>query len=293
MYNEAQKLAFIDTISHTSGRNACKSIFRNSEKFEAANGADIGFFSREQLVDFLNSVKLLSLTTSREYISYLGRYRAWCKNDDPFDITKDDIDFEKSIRESFFKNPTDLIHEVKLGLSPDRDPYPAVGLYLAWVGLSADEAAKLTNSQIDLDAGVITNDSGSIIVDKIDEEILVLLREFKDDAYKSLVPVQNTNRFIHKRASKISKINEVTKDSLFRAIGEFKVYIEQLIPESRATYQNVLRSGRLYRLYQAELSGLDISPKNKKIINSILCSKGDIFDNLFQYRKYKEAFGLQ
>lgn len=135
----------------------------------------------------------------------------------------------------------------------------------------------------------------------IDGLILAQLRAFKSAqiATRTLkqtfdVLPQTTNKFLHKMVSKNSARAEVKKSTLYSSINDFKDYAEIAMHKpSRISYQNALRSGRMYRLYKEEKSGLEVLPQNKDRINSILCSKGDIFDNLFQYRKYKEAFGLQ
>lgn len=300
MYNEAQKLAFIDTISHVSGRNACRKIFNNSEKFEKDILTDLSAFDKTTMVKFLNSVKIISLTSLREYSMYISKYIEFCNNSTKFDVSKDDIDFVGAIKNTMFSSPSDLIREVNFGIDPNKDSYAAAALYLAWCGVEISEALELKNDQVNLDSGVISLNGNDRTL-YIDREILAKLIEYKSVMIETRtqgqtysVTPQTTDKFLYKMVSKNSNRSEVKRSALTSKISEMKIDAERILrKESRLSYQNALRSGRMYRLYRAELSGVDISHKNKKTINSILCSKGDIFDNLFQYRKYKEAFGLQ
>lgn len=308
MYNKEAKEKYLNGEIGSKNAGDFRAVANASANMEAQFDRDLAYFTREEVIQLINSLELTNPLTVKGYLSAIRNYQIMCSNDTELadnPISKEEIDIVSGIKKCFY----DSYHSVKCSLEKGMsftDGYaePAA-LTLAWLGISFPEACTLQTNQVDLMNGVIARYPKRDIVFGNDEpEALKTLRTYANTSksyrtrnctYEVYQP-KNNPYFLHAMVSKgsIDKVAKpITRSNLTSSFAKLMMKVKEQGDNVNYSYADVLRSGELYRLYVAEKNGLAVTSKiNEERVCSMISGKMPYYELMYQYKKYKQAFNL-
>lgn len=313
MYNEEQKLRFLDTVESESSRKAIASMFNRFEEYETKLHQDIAEWRIDQIYSTIESMYIFDFGTIKQYLSTLTLYKRYFadlhnSNDDDGVIIlpkldASNIDITHNIREVLINSPRMLKVEIEKTRDPSQGHYICAAACFAWLGIDSKTMPNIKDSAVDFQNRSIVDEECNIAIENISVDIIDVLRQYweTDEAIRwhhapcRVYPIYN-GKFLHV----MSGINSKKESSPIKYTSirnEFANLAKEAktcddIP-SRLEYPNILRSGGLYRLYQLEQTGVDIfSGKNDELLQSTYAAPGKLFDIRSLYRQYKRAFNL-
>lgn len=309
MYNEEQKLRFLETIESASSRKAIMSMFNRFEKYEEKLFKDISKWSIDQIYNSIESMYIFDFGTIKQYLSTLTLYKRYVdsqhnnKNSIVLSPKLDasNIDITQNIQEVVIKDPSMLKIEIENVRDPSQGHYICAAACFAWLGIDSKTMPNIKDSSIDFQNRSIVDEDCNIAIENIPSEIMGVLRQYweTDEAIRwhhapcRVYPIYN-GKFLHVMSGINSK-KESTPIKYTNIRNEFANFAKEAkvcddIP-SRLEYPNILRSGGLYRLYQLEQTGVDIfSGENDDLLLQTYSAPGKTFDIRSLYRQYKRAF---
>lgn len=308
MYNEAEKIKYVEQFSSKDSKNEFVRVFKAAEPFEQIFQKDLAGFNRDELLNFLNSLEMANPLTIKKYLSRIHQYQ---KDVNPYNqylehpLSKDDIDLVPAMRKNFFKSFSDVMIEVQKARPLNAGyPEPAI-LAFAWMGFESDEIGPIEKKDVNLVQGYVLDQwHGQKI--KMENSVLEVLRAFdgvttsyRDTRGTFVVYAEKTPYFLKRMFREDSKKKPLEpKPFTAREITTVISGLKQAAAVNGNTvhinYADVQRSGQFYRLYQAEQNGIDICSVENA---GILCRETRIvfkryYDILAQYKAYKKAFDL-
>ena len=303
MYNEEFKMNFLANNISQSVQRQYVTLFNHTQKFEYQLNKDFYQFSKEEAVHCINQIRMIDLTVTRNVLPFVNNYRSLSNNSSLDPIKKEDLDFANAIRKTLYKDIDDLFAEIEKAVSFEDGYYSVAATCFAWLGIDIEDVGDIPDTGVDFDSQTIYVPKKGFVKHTNNEKVFHALKTYAytNEAIRTqnrtftVKPLPN-GKFLHLMVTKNSKkpAKIISKKDIMSELSFLKLRIEEAIPESRLTYANVLKSGRLNRIYQAEQNGLDIaSEEGKELLIREFNNKGDIFDLLHLYRKYKEAFELQ
>lgn len=298
MYNEELKMDVIKQKCFKGSISSYVTLFNAASSFEEKLQKDLSNFTNDEIIELLNSFDFTHPQSVRDTLAEINKYKEW-RGTQPHSVTKDDVDFAASIRRTLYDSAHSLIMEIQNAVGLDEGFYVVPALCFAWIGISLEDAGQVPYDGIDFVKGVIYNPSGSVIASFSEPEITEALLVYS----KTTEAIRTQNRtftvrplfnekFLHLMVTHGSK--KIPKPLSRKDIMREATILKEKAKSTRMTYSNILKSGKLNRLYRLEKSGIDVySSSNHDIVQQIFADKNNVFDNLFLYRKYKEAFNLQ
>lgn len=313
LYNEEVKRKFLEEEAKNKvDRVHFSSVLNAFCRFEQLDQVDIAEMCKPTIIRCLEDLGLDEIATVRAYITVGNRYVKWCRTSGCFvgasngfdGLSVDDIDISSAIRQSFFKNEVDLINSIQAVHDLDSGYADAPVLALAWLGLTMKEVLALRDSDIDLEGRIIHLPDGNSINGFSDIIHDVLYRystcrvssRDKGNITQEVVKDLSIDSFIKRMIPRGSKFfgrpvsHTQVRGQLDLMITKFRQSGSTRLP----TFSNVWRSGRFYKLYQVEQSGVDVFDfRNRPIIEEVFRHKKNYHDTIKMYRWYKKAFSLE
>lgn len=163
MYNEVQKQRFIDSLNSESVQRYMRWMFTSLEDTEERLQRDIALFELEDLQKALNSIAGMRRKNTESMVYNLERYLKWCDEQGiprSLAIESVEVDTTSKIRSRMVDSPKSLARSLKEVFDDPRmrtiDSVYRTYLWLAYAGFTTEEAAKITESNIDFNKMKIT-----------------------------------------------------------------------------------------------------------------------------------------
>lgn len=310
MYNEAEKLQYVEHIAGKDSKNEFVRVFKTATPFEEKLEKDLADFHRDEIIGFINELELTNPLTAKKYLSRIRQYQRDVNptlTDNERPVTKDDIDIASAIRKHFFKSYSDMIAELqKVRPLNAGYPEPAI-LTFAWLGFEANDIGKLKKEDVNLLSGYVkVQDNPFAQQIELDDEMLEVLRSFdgvttayRDTKGTFMVHAEDSPYFLRRMLRTDSK-KKTSNPKMFtgRDVTKFINDLQKAATANQEqiglTYTDVQRSGQFHKVYQIEQSGIDVCDYKRA---DILCSltntsETHFYDILAQYKAYKQAFDL-
>lgn len=310
MYNEEQKLQYLETIESESSRKYASNTLQRFEQAEESVGLDIAEWDVGKIYSTIESMYIFDFGTMKQYLSILSGYikyvRSRGSNNRGDFIPKLDIsciDISQNIRDIIIRSPFDLQNELRKAIDPSQGYYIVAAACFAWLGIDIRTMPLIKDTAVDFTLREIVDANCDIDIRGIDSAILGILREYweTEEAIRwhhaacRVYPLNN-GKFLHLMVGENSKkdIGPVKVRSIQMEFTSIcKAYEKNTGEQSPLSYSNLLRSGGLYRIYQLEKSGVDVfSGKSDDILAKTYAAPGKTFDIRSLYRQYKRAFDL-
>ena len=308
MYNEEIKEQFFATFPE-------KSQYRTRTRLESIStaeqnlGKDLTEFSDEDLRKWFSGFNWISSDAVRSCIADFGRYNRWAHSTNQgfqftdaierLDIRKD-IDFTRGIRALWLGSPDSLVSTVTRVYPIDEGYVALPALIFAWLGFTAGEAAQIASKQVDCAQRRVFMPSGALYPYPIPEVFWEPLEVYaktvaseRESNSSRKVYADDLGFFLRRMITEESKKSgePYTSGLISSSITNFSRQYEKRFHERiRFSYVTIIQSGRYYRLYQSELSGVNLYAKeNKELVCEL--GKGKMAgDVLTIYEAYRAVF---
>lgn len=316
MYNEEVKRKFLEWYYQGHKQNSQHlRYFEIVQPFEESVGKDISEFQKEDARDCLVSLGVSSAGSMRNIISFFRQYEKWCVDNNVFEnvhcgfcmLSVRDVDMSPSFSEVYFKDEDDFLQSLHAIREFDNG-YPDVPYFIfSWLGLSKEYAVSVRESDVDLEDKVIYCPDGSICAMGFSDKIRDILQAFKDckmgtrgtrTGYRTVYKDRSADVFIKRFLPRGTKNVEnygkpYTVSQMNGQINKYKTIDISEALLRKFTYQNVAKSGALFRLYIAEKSGVNVlASENKKLMLLVNNSEAGKSNLSKDYIEYKKAFNL-
>lgn len=319
MYNESQKLKFINSLIKDGGyRNAITSHFAKIEKYERdVWKQDVATVTPEMLNSAVSEVlsNHIRNTTSAFMISAYKKYVTWCiqsglpANPDLLNMKGNVGTSGVGLINKMVSSPSHLkeVLDNKQLFTPTSEKTVDIvlkgALWLAFSGVELQEAVNLTSENVLFKLCIIYTKHGlHPIYPEATKELLVLC---KDEKFNYHHPLYSIYRDRHKGEEILRGFNKLSAH-----------YIQQQLASKfcddqpyEFTYNSIYLSGEFYRMYQKESCGMPINfidLINKDIIKRLMLPDGlqkksvsirrfinnKHRDYLRDYNRWKETFNL-
>lgn len=299
MYNEEQKLKYLETIESESSRKYAITMFNRFEKCEQDVFGDIASWDEDQTYDAINLVHILDFSTIKQYLSYIEAYKEFTGGNN-VSLNAQEINLTNAIRDVIIPNTEDLNIELRKTSNPMHGNYFCAAVCFAWLGVNIQVMPNIKSDAVLFSSNMIIDNECNIHMSDIDNLVINILEEYWNVAEAirgngKAYPLNN-GRFIRlmvgANSRKIPKPINVA--SIYTTFTTFKEKYEAMYNKPfKLFYGDVLKSGGLYRLYQAERQGVDWSTNSSDAsLLSIYAAPGKTFDIRSLYRQYKRAFNL-
>lgn len=303
--NEEIKERFYAESKRNAGRRNC---LEKMLPIEEHYGIDVCQFTRAQALESFGMLETCDLSTIDTIVSAVKLYAKWCCDSGLFEgssygilsVTGTEINPQRFIRENIFTTEKDLIDAIR-PITPIYDGYiEVISCIFAWLGI--EDPLSIRDSDVFIEGRKILK-NGMVIVDGFSDFIADFLTQYqklkvstrengttiytvvKDCSYDTFI-----KQFCSVNSSKRGKKIDIRV--VQTAINKLNKKYEENGNPPRITYRNIMKSGSLARLYNAEQKGLDVfDRKNKEIVESFFC-KTDYRSIVWLYKHYKEAFNL-
>jgi hypothetical protein len=308
MYNEELKKDYLNNGIGSKNVVDFRAVANAAANMETEFDRDLAYFTREEVIQLINSLELTNPLTVKGYLSAIRNYQMVYSSNTELDenpIRKEEIDIVSGIKKCFYDSYHSLKCSLEKGMSFTDGYAEPAALTLAWIGIPFYEACRLQTSQVDLMNGVIARYPQRDIVFGNDEpEALKILRAYANTSksyrtrnctYEVYQP-KNNPYFLHAMVSKgsIDKVAKpIAQSNLTSSFAKLAVKVKEQNDSVNYNYTDILRSGELHRIYVAEQNGLAVTSKiNEERVCSMISGKMPYYELMYQYKKYKQAFNL-
>lgn len=302
MYNEEQKLRFLDTVESASSRKAITNAFNRFEEFEIDSGMDIAAWGDDKIYNAISTLCVIDYGTIKQYISFINAYREFLSLAPTF-LDASRVDLTSAIRKTIIPSPVALKMELSKIRELDQGHYGVAAACFAWLGIDMETMPLIKDSAVNFERRTIFDQECDIEIDDIDTTIISLLKEYweTEEAIRwhntaCKVYAIHNGRFLHIFAGSNSKKQPrpISYDGIrqtFRTLAQDAKKDEKT--PSIFTYSNLVKSGTLYNLYCLEQQGTDIANrKSGELMKKAYSTPGKDYDIRALYRQYKKAFDL-
>ena len=308
LYNEKIKEAYIATLP-TGSQPRIRRRFESTAVAECDAGRDIVEFTHEALVRWFAKSDWVAVDAVRGCIADFIRYNRWAHDTNQgFQFTdavekfnaQKDIEFTRGISISLLSSPDELVSKVSRVYPIDEGYEVLPALIFAWLGFTAGEAVQIQSEAVDCVQHRVFMPDGTLYPYPIPDcfwEPLAIYSKTKvsERATNSIRKVfaDDLGFFLKKMVTQNSKQagKPFTSDAISASVTRFSLLYEERFHEYIGfTYQTIMQSGRYYRLYQAELSGVDLYAKENKDLVMELGKGKMVKDVLTIYEAYRKAF---
>lgn len=312
MYYENVKDDFYNSLTSDTAKDQFITVRNGAIPFERKFSKDLGYFTKSEILEYINNVASTRPATVVNYLSMIERYQRFLRTDTEQDdipkIAKEEVDFESALQKKVFLSFSEVINPVSDVVSIYQgSPVPAA-LAFAWLGIPCKIAVKLKVDQVNLKAGIINAPEfgiGPISFGKDEPRALDTLRAYASmtTAYRNQNPNSRSfevrfvesDYFLRPIRSENSKktATKFATTNIKGYISDAQDDLESAGFQKPITYKNVQFSGELHKAYSLEKKGIDFSDKNNEdILLSCFETRSHSYHTTFIYRKYKKAFNL-
>lgn len=264
--------------------------------------------NRSEAIRAVELVGGYDLQTINNLLSCGKLYAKWCYDNGHFvgdnygilTISASNINPEEYIRKYIYRSEEELLSSIR-PIIPIYDGYvEVVASIFLWLGISSPELIR--DSDVSLETREIKDGNGCVISGFSDliydflkqyQHLRESTRENGNGVYR-VIKDQSQDTFIKQFYSPNSNRfgERITSHTIKSAIYRLNKRFKENGNLSRITVMNIMKSGSLCRLYEAEKSGLNVfSRENEKTVESYFYRVG-YRSIVWLYRHYKQAFNL-
>ena len=301
---ERKRTAYLNEIMSSEAREDVKVGLRNLwtriEKAERQIGESLeDGYSREKFIKLLSLLKPGAETTFRTQKSVIQKYinRIFGKNDAVLESIKySDLDASVIYEAGFFRDFPALRASVKEALNnsvQDESVYfPVVsGFYLAWIGLTKEEAITLKIEDMQGDCIKI---AGRNIYPNA--EIMKYLRDYA--AADEILIIDSNKERRRALVPSVYLLRTITKDRISKEILKHKIWEFNRSCGSDFEYNKIYWSGIYNRAYIYEMQNGKLDEENIDLLSGIFqedyaaarVPKNAVELRLGSYRKFRDYF---
>lgn len=303
MYNEEIKERY---LANNEGH---RRYLEKLNDCEGNLGIDIAQMSRSQVLDTLQKFGGYDLGTLGTIISSAKSYAKWCYDEGVFPespygilgISPADINPQETIRKLIFPTENSLFDEMQKYVPIYEGYIEVISCIFAWIGVPDPLAIK--ESDVFIEGRKIVMD-GKVIVDGFSDDVADFLTHYKklksatrgsavggyevvkDRSYDTFI-----KRFCTIKSTKMGKKLDirVIQSAIYKLNRDEEGEDGTML---RFNYRNILKSGSLRRLYEAEQAGLDVFDRaNAEKVEGFFF-KSNYRSIVWLYKHYKIAFNL-
>lgn len=305
VFNEEIKERY---LQETNANKDTRRLLKNVQQAEKIIGKELCEMDRNEAIKAVELVGTYDLQTINIIISCWKLYSKWCYENNFFSdgkfgiwgISATNIDVQEAIRGNLFPNEKELVKALK-SVALIYDGYiEIVACVFAWLGIQSPLDIK--ESDVDLFNRKISC-NGEIIVDGFSDFVCDFLKSYRNlrestrengAAVYKVIKDNSYDTFIKQFCSPNSKkLGKPVEMRVIRtAINKLNRKYESAGNPPRITYVNVLKSGSLNRLYNAEINGLKVFDKDNEGIVKSYFYRSNYRSIIWLYRHYKQAFNL-
>lgn len=312
MYNEEQKLKYLETIESESSRKSAYNSLNKFSDIEHAKNRDISTWDSNEIYEAINNIHSLDFDTIKRYLACVSSYIAFSRANthdenyyaDGFKLDVSNVDLTHAIRENIIQSPDLLKKEISRVRELDQGHYIVAAACFAWLGIDIQTMPMINDTAVNFDKKSIVDTECNIEIYNIDDTLMYILKVYWEttEAIRwhkhacRVYPIYN-GKFLHV----FSGINSKKSASQIR-YGSIRNEFMNLSNDSinndgkpgKLEYKNIRRSGMLYKLFQLESNGVDITDrKSDELMKTIYSNPGKDYDIRSLYRQYKRAFNLE
>lgn len=220
-----------------------------------------------------------------------------------FKLDVSNVDLTKAIRGNIIQSPDLFKKEISRVRELDQGHYIVAAACFAWLGVDIKTMPLIKDTSVNFDKKSIVDLECNIEIYNIDDTLLYMLKEYWETTEATrwhkhecrVYPIYN-GKFLHVFSGVNSK-----KDSRQISYGSIRNEFMNLSNDAvssdsqhkRLEYKNIRRSGVLYKLFQLESNGVDITDKrSEELMKTVYSTPGKDYDIRSLYRQYKKAFDL-
>ena len=264
--------------------------------------------STQQVLECMESSGTYDISVMDTYLAAGKSYAKWCKSNGYFpnaeygilNASSLNVNPQNFMKERIFENEKSLIDTMKC-MIPLNDGYlEVISCIFAWLGIP--HALYVLESDVLLDKRIITC-NGKIVSYGFSDSIYNILNSYANlrestrengTAIYSVIKDYTCNTFIKPfyspNSDKFGKsLDDMTIQS---AINRLNLKCKNAGNPPKFTYRNILKSGSLNRLYNAEINGLKVFDKDNEEIVKSYFYRPNYRSIIWLYRHYKQAFNL-
>lgn len=280
MYNESQKMAFVNSRNQPTTKKFVTQIFNWFEPYENKWGMDLALQSAEVLQPVVNELSGLRSKSTELLLIMLKEYVKWLKNNGyPYSrgIYGVQIDSIEKVRSQMISSPAHLVEVMKkvdTGLKKKDgsaifrgfdsaeletvDIIYRVFLWMAFSGLYDAEAIQVKDSDVDLDKLVINFDGKKFKIyqeAKLDFEKACCLTDFNyiHPHYETRRKRVDGNLIM--RSMRSEEIDLMTIRPIVNKKLNPKTEGDKSRLKSKLSYNKIYLSGVFYRMFEQERMG--------------------------------------
>lgn len=276
MYNEGRKERFIAeyTTSEHSGRYI-RVIFNKFSKYEEQEWhEDLCMASAEVIEPIINSQTGTRSESAERVLIVLRDYVKWCRrnriktSDGIFNVK---VDVVEAVKEQMIKNPASLQERLDRVFADESkqtvDCLYRAYIWMAYAGLTDEEALDVDISEVDLDNLVIRHNKQIYQLYEEAKETFRLactLKEFKyihpnqsSSKYETTKPRYKSDKLMagHKSVLKIATMRGIMNKRVLSPLDP-KIKNDNNYVPVKLSYKKIYYSGIFFRAYQNEVRGL-------------------------------------
>lgn len=310
MYNQEIKERFLASGLGSERHSAL--VFAKGEQTESKLAKDVAEMDKEETLSLMNACGFEGYFIVDSVLSALRRYVEYCEENKVFetiprgvfDIHASDIDVFASIQTTLFCNDLDFLTTLQ-SVREFNEGYPEPPvLCLAWLGLKAKEITTLADSDVDMERRKITIGRQTVVTE-FSDAIAEVLQQYIDcktaerdhrTGWRQVIKDYSTGYFLKRMLPRGSKDfgKPYGVSQISTAISKLNNKLVDDGKPGRLKFDNVWNSGRYYKLWKTEQSGIDVTkPANRPIVEEILRSSKSYYNAIRMYKAYKKAFDLE
>lgn len=309
VYNKEIKEQFLATLPKEAGKNIRWRFSHISEVFEVSQQKDIAEASLQELRDGFSTFAFIDVNAARSVLTWFRAYNRWAHStNQPFAFTdalevfseRTDVDYTIGIHKYILPSPETLVSAITRLYPIDAGYEVLPALIFAWLGVPCSDAIRLKSDAADFARRQLTLLDGTVYPYEVPEAfwgpLMVYSKTrtatrfvnseypvFADDLgffLKKMLPRDS------KRQGKPYEVAQISAN-----ITDFCYRCEEQI-HFRPTfnYTTIMKSGIFYRLYQFEVSGVDLYAKENKQKVLTIANKSSFKDVMTIYEAYRRVY---
>ena len=282
MYNEEVKRKFLSVISKNAAEKNYVPIFNDLEEYEVLYGLDVSEWDREKLIKWFNSKGFIMPNTVRTTIGLIAVYAdSVTQKHEIRSLHVGDIDYASGLKSIITKSPEELRAKIQMVYPLDSGRVAMPMLAFAWCGIPLSKMLTITNDEVNTINGTIRDSSNLFIVSSMPDPIREILNIYnntrviareQNHAFEATVDDIGyfLKKFLSKNSAKVG--SRYTKTTLATAVTDMQIAYDTTYKNGAwCTCSNVALSGRLWRVHQLALSGVNVlSVKNAEKVCEIM-----------------------
>jgi hypothetical protein len=313
-YNLEQKKEYLDTRPNNKAINDIISLFKRiGAMMEKPLNKDISDMNQQEFLGMFVSLQIYDYTTIRKTLSLIRDYIDWAiahgKSQSQINVARlvnaEDISIEKNLELACVKDDLDLKDKVYTVYEFGNGYTPPPLLFLMWIGIPIKDAILLKNEDVDTLNGIVHYGGKQLV---IPESMIETFRDYKAtdvgvrDGYRGSYQLfmGESDYFLKKIYKDVISLRRAANEPINYAtitsvLSNFKnKYFDITGKRILLNNNSIVLSGELYRLYQQEQNGVELTDEILVGDKALEKSKSNIkvmaYDKRLQYEAYKKVF---